>query len=348
MIFCLIGLSGTDIAFAYYVWVGVFSVMILAQFWAHAADTFNPASGQRLFPVIMAGATLGGLAGPLLVRVLFPLLGPWWLMFIAGLLLAATLPLVGWTRECVPETSRNTQNDEDTDKGCFLGGFSLVLKERYLLLLALLVVLLNCVNTTGEYMLSEFVLRYADSQVATHPGADAGVIIASFYGDFFLAINSLTVLLQVFVVSRVFRWIGIRGAILVLPVIAIIGYGLVIFLPVFGMIRMVKILEDSTDYSVMNTARHLLYLPLPANEKYEGKIAIDTFFWRFGDVIQAGVIYVGLNWAGFEITHFAMLNMFLAMVWIGVAMHFVKVYAGGKKSTTERLAPESVPVAGDA
>ena len=122
LIFCLIGLSGTDIAFAYYVWVGVFSVMILAQFWAHAADTFNPASGQRLFPVIMAGATLGGLAGPLLVRVLFPLIGPWWLMFIAGLLLAATLPLVGWTRECVPETSRNTQNDDDTHKGCFLGG----------------------------------------------------------------------------------------------------------------------------------------------------------------------------------------------------------------------------------
>ena len=47
-----------DIGFAYYVWVGIFSVMITAQFWAFAADSYNVKSGKRVFPVIMIGATL--------------------------------------------------------------------------------------------------------------------------------------------------------------------------------------------------------------------------------------------------------------------------------------------------
>ena len=74
MIFYLMGRAGMDIGFAYYVWVGIFSVMITAQFWAFAADTYNVKSGQRLFPVIMVGATLGSLVAPALAGALFPVL----------------------------------------------------------------------------------------------------------------------------------------------------------------------------------------------------------------------------------------------------------------------------------
>src|SRR5690606_13326923 len=56
--------AGLDIGFAYYVWVGVFGVTMHTQFWAHAAHSFRMESGTRLFPVIMAGAAIGGVAGP--------------------------------------------------------------------------------------------------------------------------------------------------------------------------------------------------------------------------------------------------------------------------------------------
>ena len=107
---------------------------------------------------------------------------------------------------------------------------------------------------------------------------------------------------------------------LILPLIALVGYGLVAFLPIFGIIRAVKILENSTEYSIANTVRHVLYLPLPAAHKFEGKTAIDTFFWRLGDVAQAGLIFVGLNWLGFDIQQFALLNTALVLVWIVVAI----------------------------
>jgi AAA family ATP:ADP antiporter len=322
---------GVDIGFVYYVWVGVFGVTIVAQFWAHAADAFDVGSGQRVFPMIMAGATLGGLAGPLVVRALYNAAAPGSLLLIATVLLAATLPLIGWTRNSVPRASRNhhAAKEETHPRGACagLGGFALIMRDRYLLLLAALAVLLNCVNTTGEYILTEFVVRHADQQIALHAALDKGALIAKFYGDYFFVVNALTAATQVLLVARVFRWIGVQGALLVLPIVAVLGYGLVLVAPVFAVLRIVKIAENCADYSIANTARQALYLPLATDAKYEGKIAIDTFLWRCGDLLQAGIVFAGLHWLGFGVQHFALLNMVLGIVWLAVAVALAGSYA---------------------
>lgn len=318
--FFFLALNGANIGFAYYVWVGVFGVTILAQFWAHAADSFDVASGKRLFALIMLGATLGAMLGPQLVAALFASLGTTHLMLVPMVLMLVTLPLSRWARAAVPHSCRcRTRSHHQLGKHCF-GGLTLVLQSRYLLLLAAMVVLLNCVNSTGEYVLTDLVVNYARTLAAARPEVEVGHIIALFYSQFFFIVNVGAVIFQVFLVSQLFRVIGIRGAILVLPAIAIVGYGLIAFFPVFSVIRIVKVFENSIDYSLMNTARHALYLPLPTAHKYVGKTAIDTFFWRFGDVLQAGIIFVGLNWLDFHGRQFAMLNMVLAAIWLFVAI----------------------------
>ena len=334
-LFYLAGRAGMDIGFAYYVWVGIFNVMITAQFWAFAADSYNVESGKRLFPIIMVGATLGSLAAPQMSGALFPSIGPWTLLLLAMALLALTLPCVGWARAAVPPGSRSpAAQPGDKEDGGFFGGISLVLTDRYLFLLALLILLLNWVNTTGEYILAELVVRYADAAVLADPGVQKADFIAAFYGNFFFIVNLLTLLAQIFLVARVIRWIGVRGAVLVLPLITLIGYGLVAFIPIFSMIRLVKVIENSTDYSLMNTTRHALYLPLTAAEKYEGKTTIEAFFWRFGDLAQAGAIYVGLNWFSFDVPQFALVNMVLALIWLVVAWQVARNY-GSKHHVVE-------------
>jgi AAA family ATP:ADP antiporter len=338
--FYLLGRAGADIGFAYYVWVGIFNVLITAQFWAFAADSFNVKSGKRLFPLIMIGATLGGLVAPWLSGALFPTMGPWLLLLAAMALLAVTIPCVGWARASVPPGS-GTQHSEEYDKpdGGAFGGITLVLTDRYLFLLAVLIVLLNWVNTTGEYILAELVIRYADNAIAAGSELAKSELIAVFYGNFFFIVNLLTLIFQIFLVARVIRWIGIRGAILVLPLIAIIGYGLAAFIPIFSLFRLVKIMENSTDYSLMNTTRHALYLPLSAAQKYEGKTTIEAFFWRFGDLGQAGMIYIGLNWFQFGISQFAMLNVVLSLIWLVVAWQVGKGYHVKQESQGENLPP---------
>jgi AAA family ATP:ADP antiporter len=215
------------------------------------------------------------------------------------------------------------------------------MRDRYLLLVALLIVLLNCVNTTGGFLLSDMVARDADARVAASAGTlTKDVALTAFYGDYYFWVTLVGLLIQLLLVARVYRWVGIRGALLVLPVVAALGYGLMAFVPIFSIIRLVKIGEDAVNNSLMNTTRQALFLPVDRDAKYEGKTAIDTFFWRVGDLIQAGVVYVGLNWLDWTTAHFALLNFALALVWIGLAYAIGREFRALAQRNTFNVPPE--------
>jgi AAA family ATP:ADP antiporter len=102
----------------------------------------------------------------------------------------------------------------------------------------------------------------------------------------------------------------------------------------------VKIAENSIDYSLMNTTRQALFLPVDRDAKYDGKTAIDSFFWRFGDLIQAGVVFAGLHWFGWAAPQFAMLNLALALVWIGLAVAIGRAFGRKALENAFNVAPE--------
>ena len=122
-------------------------------------------------------------------------------------------------------------------------------------------------------------------------GTWAGVFIS----DVFLWQNLLGLLIQLFLVSRIFKWIGVRGAMFVLPCIALGGYAMLAAMPVLAVVRLAKIVENATDYSLQNTVRHALFLPTTREAKYKAKAAVDTFFVRTGDALQALIVFVGLR-----------------------------------------------------
>jgi ATP:ADP antiporter, AAA family len=330
--FAYLGRAGANIGFAYYVWVGIFGLAMIAQFWAHAAHVFGVEQGQRLFPIIAAGAAAGALLGPLLYSPSFSLLGAWNLMLIVAVFLLATPPLIHSLRPIGGPPVQAGSKPARPRRGHLLGGFETVLNDRYLVLLAALAVLLNWVNTTGEYILAELVVRHVDQQLASQPSLGRDVLIGSFYADYYFVVNVAALLLQVLLVRRIFNQIGVAGALLILPSIALVGYGATAFVPIFSIVCVVKALENSTDYSLMNTARHALYLPLSEDQKYAGKTAIDTFFWRLGDLVQAAGIYIGINLLGFGIKEFAVGNMILALIWLYLAVEIGRRYRSQTKS----------------
>jgi len=328
LIFAFVAWSGMRIGFAFFVWVSIYGVMIAAQFWAFAADTFNLKSGQRLFPLIMVGGNLGALAGAKCAHIAVASLTPEGLMLVATAALLVTIGISGPAAARVPEGSRAISAERERRPPNLLGGIGLALSDRYLLLIAVLVVLLNWINSTGEFILADVVSRNADVQVAASGGTLLkGELIAAFYGDFQFWFTLVGVLIQIFLVARIYRWVGVPGALLVLPVIVALGYGIIVFVPIFSMIELVKIAENSVDYSLMNTTRQALFLPVSRDAKYEGKTAIDTFFWRFGDLVQAAVVFAGLHWLQWSTSQFAMLNLMLALVWLGLAVAIGRRFA---------------------
>lgn len=219
----------------------------------------------------------------------------------------------------VPRHARNvsTRTQAEDLRG-ILGGFRLVARDRYLSLIALFVILLNWINTTGEYILAKLAVQHAESLIAAGAALNKGQIIGAFYGEFFAWVNALSLVIQLFLVARVYRRVGVRGALFVMPLLALAGYSVVLALPVFAVVVVFKVLENSVDYSLQNTTRHTLFLPTSREAKYAGKTAIETFFWRFGDMIQGGVVYVGAALLGLGVVAFAGLNIVLAAAWLAV------------------------------
>src|SRR5262245_5036644 len=341
LIFTVFAQAGMNIGFAFFVWVGIYGVMVVAQFWAFAADTFNLKSGQRLFPLIMVGANLGALAGGKCANLAVAALTPEGLMLVAMAALLVTLVISGPAAAAAPEGSRAVCVEHEQHPLNLLGGIGLVLRERYLLLIALLVVILNWTNSTGEFILADVVSRNADAQVAASGGTLVKrELITAFYGDFIFWFTLVGVMVTLFLVSRIYRWVGIRGALLVMPIIVALGYGLIVFIPIFSMIELVKIAENSTDYSLMNTTRQALFLPVSRDAKYEGKTAICTFFWRFRDLVQAGVVFAGTHCLQWSASNFAALNLALAAVWIGLAIQIGKEFTRMAQVNAINVAPE--------
>jgi AAA family ATP:ADP antiporter len=205
-------------------------------------------------------------------------------------------------------------------------GFALVFRSRYILLIAGLMILLNVVNSTGEYIISRLVVGEAAAAVAADPSVVEGAFIGEFYGNYFFWVNVVAVLLQAFFVSRIVKHFGLAGALLALPCVALGAYGIIAVGVGFSVVRWAKTAENSTDYSVMNTARQLLWLPTSREEKYKAKQAIDTFFVRAGDVISAGIVFAGTNWLALSVAGFGKANILFVLVWLGLAGMLLREY----------------------
>jgi AAA family ATP:ADP antiporter len=314
-VFYFLGENGVRIGIPFFLWVGVFNVLVIAQFWAFAGDLYDIQSGTRVFPIIGIGSALGACCGAWICRLLVAVdIYPLMLVAAAGLLSCVLL-----SRLADAQGSHNT-GWVATEKSV-KGGLRLVLSDRYLCLIALMVLLLNFVNSLGEYMLGEMVVANAKAAAAAGiiSGSQIREMITSFYAGFFGWVNLATLVLQALVVSRLFDRVGVQGAMLIVPTMVLGAYSLTAVLPVLAVVRIAKVLENSSDYSIQNTARHALFLPMPPQEKYKTKAAIDTFFWRLGDMLQAGFILAGAN-LGLTIRQYAVVNMVLAAAWLLVAI----------------------------
>jgi len=310
---------------AFFLWVGIFNLMIIAQFWSFANDVYTEEQGRRLFAIVAFGSTLGAIAGAWAAKLLIGPLGTNPLMLIAAGVLVACFGLTALVhaRERAAARARGAAAATRPAPLGRAGAFRLVLSDRYLLAIALLTTLLNFVNTNGEYILGRTVTAEAARLVAAgaHGAADPDEwtrrFIGAFYGDFFWWVNVVAAAAQLFVVSRVLEWFGVRVALFALPVIAFAGYGLLAVAPVLGVVRVAKILENATDYSVQNTARQALFLPTSREAKYKAKAAIDSLFWRGGDLLSSALVFAGAQLA-LSPRHFAGVNLVLVALWLAV------------------------------
>ena len=367
--FFLAGQTGLPIALPFYLYRSIFSVFVVALVWSFANDIYTRAEGERLFPLVALGASIGGAVGPFLVSVL---IAPYGLqvpiLFAAGMLLMqlvivnyvdrrerrlreAHLPDIKTTATIAasgilkaPTTLEELEalaamekeiydakdRGEDVPEPEVSSGesaFGLVWRTRYLLLICLLIMLLNWVNTTGEYILDNLLIDAATEAVTagtedglTADGLTGAEWIGQFKAGFNFVVSILALLIQFFVTSRVVKYLGVHVGIMMLPAIALGAYAVIAFVPVLAAVRWAKTAENSMDYSLNNAVKQMLFLPTTREQKYKAKQVSDSFFHKAGDVLSAATVLVGTSVLALGTTGFAIFNLSLVAVWLAIAL----------------------------
>lgn len=322
-----------NLGFIFYVWVGIFSLSLIAQFWSYANDLYDKDTGKRLFPVIAIGATLGSPIGSVLASFLFDMgVDAYSMLHVsAGILVVHALLYTAVEklqsgRPAGPSNLDEPEEPEQPEQSTGTNGFLLVARNPYLIGIAAVLIVLNLVNTTGEFILGSYVVDMAEAAVANGEAETRQAYIGSFYGEFFSIVNVATFIVQALLVSRIVKYLGMKGVLFALPIVSLGVYGLAAAGAGFAVFRWAKTAENSTDYSVMNTAKAMLWLPTMREEKYQAKQTIDTFFVRFGDVLAAGLVFLGTEILSFSLQTFAVVNVGLVAVWMALSVFVLLRY----------------------
>ena len=319
------GTSGLRIGVPFFIWLGIINMFIVSQFWAFANDIYTEGQGRRLFPLVGVGQSLGAWVGAAAVT---PLVSSGGYSSYSLILMGAIIILTALSLTLVVnrrEARRGDAHVAATDQATLgrEGGFQLLLSDRYLFWIAVLAILLNLVNTTGGYVLDRLIVEEAAAQFGSTASPASREFITAFSGSIGATVNLVGFLLQLFVASRVIRHVGVRGGLFILPLLALANYSIIAVAPILAVVRVGKILENSTDYSIQNTIRQALFLPTSREAKYKAKAAIDTFCARAGDVASAGVVGLGQVF-GLGLPIFAAVNVAFTAAWLAVAGQIAK------------------------
>ena len=341
-----------QIGMVYFIWIGVFNMMIVAQFWGFANDLYTKDEGERLFAIVGFGASLGAVLGAVVAGWLIAPFGLDQLLLVGAGLLVAQAALTNYvdTRESArtgvqSPDSGSPSGEVEKEKKASAGAFGMVFATPYLLLLGLMLMCLNWVNTTGEYILGSVIEDVAREAVAagTADGLTVEEYIGQFYSQFFSVVNVVGLLIQLFLVSRIIKYFGVRFGVMVLPCIAMGAYNVLAFFPVLAAVRWAKTAENATDYSLNNTVRNMLFLPCTREQKYGAKQAIDSFFVRIGDVLSAALVFVGTTYFALGGSGFAVVNIVIVAGWLVLAFIIGREY---RQLTIDGVAPGPTLIGG--
>jgi len=304
---------------AFYVWVSVFNLFVVSVFWAFMADLFTAEQGKRLFGFIAVGGTLGAILGGTLTAGLIESVGTASLLIISAALLEVAAWCVRWFPETVGAPSGATVAPKGAPTaatspewplgGTFWSGIAHVFRSPYLLGICAFM-LLHSITSTLVY--------FQQADIAGAAFTDRGARTA-FFAQLDIAVNVLTVLMQVFLTGRLLKWLGVGTTLALLPVVSLAGFVAMAAAPSLALLAAFQIARRAVNYAVSRPAREVLFTVLPREDKYKAKAFTDTFVYRAGDQVGAWT-YPALRWVGLGVAGVSWVAAPLAAAWVALSL----------------------------
>ncbi len=299
------------IAAAFYVWISTFNLLIVSVFWSLMADIFSSAQAKRLFGFIAAGGSLGAIGAPAFITLFVDAVGTNALLLISAAGFAITAFLVRLLEvekrklaAAGEEGQKNTLNH--SLGGNPFDGFTLLFRSRFLLLIALFLLLMTWISTAIYFQLGDLIGKEFDSPAAR----------TQAYASIDLATNSFAMLIQMFGTGRFIQRFGVTTALLLNPLIIVLAFLAVVFSPVLLVLGGIQVVRRVSEFAIAKPARDMLFTAVDQQSKYKAKNVIETVVYRFGDLTSAWLSAAVLP---FGLMGMAVFGIVIAACWFPIA-----------------------------
>ncbi len=263
----------------FYVWISVLNLMLISVFWSFLLEMFSSEQARRLFGFIAAGGTAGALAGPIITRLAVEAVGNGGILYIGtvGFLLAIVCQRVLIAIWSKPQQTAVAPKSDRGLGGNPFAGISIVAHSPYLWGIALFVVLLSAANTFLYFEQLRIVEEVFPDRTRR----------TEVFANIDIAVQSLTVITQLFLTGRIAAHFGVRALLTIVPIVMVIGFTVLSFAATFPILAAVFILRRWGEYALVRPGREMLFSKLDTEAKYKAKNFIDVPVYRAADYVGA-------------------------------------------------------------
>jgi len=282
----------------FFVWLSVFNLFVVSVFWSFMSDVFDTPQAARLYGSIAAGGSCGAIAGPLIAAT--SSLGSRGLLLLAAALLVLSVACIAGLGAWSRRHPRQGQASEQPVGGSILAGARAALSSPFLLAICGYLLCYTMLSTALYFQQVEIVR-------ASVPDAAERT---RFFARVDLAVNSLTLFIQVFAFSRLTSLLGPIGMLALMPALSVAGFLWLGATPTLAALVVFGVTRRVGEFAISKPAREALFTVVPREERYKAKNFIDTVVYRGGDAL-AGWIFAGPA---------AFLAAGVSMAWTGLAV----------------------------
>src|SRR5262245_5755889 len=313
----------------FFVWVSVFNLFNTAVFWAFMTDLFTVEQGKRLYGFIAVGGTLGAILGAYITKHYVREIGPAYLLIIAAVMFAIAGNLVrffpsGFT------TEDKAARPEQPIGGSVWSGITHICRSPYLMGLAVTIMLYTTTSTWAYFQQSDL------ARAALKTSNERTVFLANLE----IWVNSITVLIQIFLTGRLLKWFGVGFTLVALPFISMIGFGAMGVAASLAMLAVFQVARRAAAYALMRPSREILFTVLKREDKYKVKSVTDTLGYRVGDQLGAWS-YGGLHGAGLDLGAISWIAVPITAGWCALSIWL----AGKQRALAEAQEREQTEIA---
>ncbi|MFE0501894.1 NTP/NDP exchange transporter [Lysobacter soli] len=324
------------IARTFYIWISVFNLIAISVIWSVCVDLFPSAQAKRLFALMAAGASIGGLVGPLLGIALVGPIGHAGLLWLAAAFLVVGIfiarHLQRWRDAQPAGENLSAQARARPLGGHPFAGITTVMRSPYLLSISLFVLLLASVTTFLYFEQARLVeMKFPDRADQTR-----------VFGTIDVIVQSLTILSQVFITGRLVQRLGMAALLVAVPVVTMLGFVWLAFAPTFAVLAVVMVVRRAGEYAFVRPGREMLFTVVPTEAKYKAKNFIDSVVYRGADAVS--------GWAKALVDMLAQQPAIAALLGAAIALAWALTGAGlarAQARVEKEPLPEGLDVAGE-